>query len=551
MAKLADEVIEVLLHFRNAVLEGAPGTGKTFAVDAIAKEWEGRTGRILHSVPGGTMAMTFHPNTTYETFIGGVQFDASTKTFSPVKGFLLRAADLARENPDEDLLIVLDELNRANVPKVLGDALLCMEASKRTRHDGTAWVGGMSVILPSWGERFSLPNNLYILGTMNTTDRSIAPLDTALRRRFGFVRAEPLSTSQAAAAIDEVAGVGQALTIQKSIDQLAALNEVLRSSLGPDAVLGHSYLFSMVGQNAQSVSSPQAGLSDFLEAYPVRNKAFWLETRPARNGYAANQFNVPETSVGGRVLLDMFYPLTTETGTQTAPSKTRPDHFAVEFQGNVWKGNELAYNAEGNNWKLQLRGTSGATKLASLTTPGILLDKYLVWAADEDNMLHMLVLDHSQANRDALLSASDWSDSTRGSSGREFGVLTQPKPHPEVRTTERLVWRYAILPQLIDLVTQLGDMDVFAGDRDVAAGSTGVSERLKEFHNFLAQLGLKLSIQGDGVGEAMVIEDIPVVEEELESTTDDALSVDIFDSDAVDATDASEVHQDDTQVTSA
>src|SRR5690606_22293877 len=135
--------------------------------------------------------------------------------------------------------------NRANVPKVFGDLLLTMESSKRATWDGTEWNGGMVVTLPYSGAPFSVPSNVYLLGTMNTSDRSIAPLDSALRRRFGFIRVEPLVGDSLRQRIVAADGPAAAARVERSIDQLTNLNEALRRCLGPNAMLGHSYLFGV------------------------------------------------------------------------------------------------------------------------------------------------------------------------------------------------------------------------------------------------------------------------------------------------------------------
>ena len=131
------------------------------------------------------------------------------------------------------------------MPKVFGDLLLTMESSKRTTWGGTRWSGGMEVTLPYSGSLFSVPSNVYLLGTMNTSDRSIAPLDSALRRRFGFIHVEPLAGNALRDQIVEADGQDAADRVARSIDQLTNLNEALRRCLGPTAMLGHSYLFGV------------------------------------------------------------------------------------------------------------------------------------------------------------------------------------------------------------------------------------------------------------------------------------------------------------------
>ena len=190
------------------------------------------------------LAMTFHPSTTYEEFVDGLRYSDQEQRFVRRDGFLLSAVKRAREadSGEKDFLLVIDEINRANIPKVLGDVLVCMESSKRTRPDGS---GGMRVTLPYSGEEFSMPDNLYLLGTMNTSDRSIAPMDSALRRRFGFLRLDPLPLDALREAIREADGDEALERVDESVVALAELNSVLGSCLGPEAVIGHSYLFGV------------------------------------------------------------------------------------------------------------------------------------------------------------------------------------------------------------------------------------------------------------------------------------------------------------------
>src|SRR5207247_595935 len=103
-----------------------------------------------------------------------------------------------------DFLVLLDEINRCNVPKVLGDLLMALEVTKRARWNTVTeqWEDGAVVTLPYSSSLLFVPDNLYIVGTMNTSDRSVAPLDAALRRRFAFVRMEPIANDDLAAAVE-------------------------------------------------------------------------------------------------------------------------------------------------------------------------------------------------------------------------------------------------------------------------------------------------------------------------------------------------------------
>lgn len=242
-----EEMIDVLLRFKNAILEGVPGTGKTFAVSQIADLWTASTRRPLLGTGTGQYAITMHPSTAYEDFVEGLRYDERAGTFVRRDGFIVRVVGEALRKPNSDFLVLLDEINRANVPKILGDLLVTLERTKRARYESSrGWVGGMRVTLPYSGRMFEMPENVYVVGTMNTTDQSIAPLDSALRRRFAFVRIEPLGEEELRDLV-----VAPTALMAESIKCLTLLNEaVLKPLLGPDAMLGHSYLIGIEDDDA-------------------------------------------------------------------------------------------------------------------------------------------------------------------------------------------------------------------------------------------------------------------------------------------------------------
>src|SRR4051794_41098052 len=143
----ATEATRVLRRFKNAILEGPPGTGKTHVVAAIADGWQKATGRPLVGDGSGRYAITFHPSTTYEEFVEGLRYDDATGEFKRRDGFVRLIIEEAEKDPDSDFLVLLDEVNRANVPKVLGDVLLCMESTKRSTFKGSGWTDGQEVTL--------------------------------------------------------------------------------------------------------------------------------------------------------------------------------------------------------------------------------------------------------------------------------------------------------------------------------------------------------------------------------------------------------------------
>jgi len=519
MNNLVDEVIEVLQVFKNAVIEGPPGTGKTFVVKEIADAWEKRTGRVLAGTGNGAYAITFHPSTSYEDFIEGLRFSETTKAFAPKDGFLKRAIEHASNNPHSDFLVLLDELNRANVPKVLGDVLVCMEASKRSHWSSASseWKGGFSVTLPYSGEPFSIPDNLYILGTMNTSDRSITPLDSALRRRFAFLRAEALPSTALRAAIVAANGEADAQLAESSISALSNLNALLAAELGPDALLGHSYLFDIHTASTAKAVSPQDSVSNLIRDAGEYDRAFWLQISTKKSGGSANQINLPEASKDGSKpgVVDQFYPL----AGHAEKLRGRTDVLTIRWDERDWVDNVIEYNSRGKNWRMQLRGKAGADRL-SLHGPEF-LGKILVWFVT-GGQISMHVLEGTRSVIDALRAASgdDVYVTQTGTTGRAYGLL-QPWDNIETKpatgtSTLTIVWRYSILPQLLDTVAQLGGVAMFDSSNSDDASNSDLrdpdsSERIADFIEFLASLGLKLASRGHGLGQLLSVEDVPIL----------------------------------------
>ncbi|MBI4333861.1 MAG: AAA family ATPase [Chloroflexi bacterium] len=174
-AVTSDLVFEILKARHFVVLQGPPGTGKTRLAEEVRKE----------HFAGNGMTIQFHPAVTYEDFVIGLSPDidkADLLRFGVRPGWLLQACQSAAEEP---FLIIIDEINRADLGKILGEAIYLFEPDE---------VGKRTIDLahPVNGEsKLSLPQNLYVLGTMNTADRSIASIDLAIRRRFSFITIMP------------------------------------------------------------------------------------------------------------------------------------------------------------------------------------------------------------------------------------------------------------------------------------------------------------------------------------------------------------------------
>jgi 5-methylcytosine-specific restriction enzyme B len=175
------EIESILERRRYVILEGPPGTGKTrLALELLSNFYN-----------GNGISIQFHPNTTYENFLGGLSPTETQNgmgfSFKPKRGYLLNAVIQALENPKKPYLLHIDEINRADLTKVLGESIFLFEPQDNgSRGVNLAYDFGGII-----GNNLKLPNNLHVLGTMNSSDRSIAIMDIAIRRRFAFIKLWP------------------------------------------------------------------------------------------------------------------------------------------------------------------------------------------------------------------------------------------------------------------------------------------------------------------------------------------------------------------------
>lgn len=233
----------VLQRKRQVILYGPPGTGKTYWAERTARELAahglyGRPFGELHAdeaaliagsseQPGLVRMCCFHPAYGYEDFIEGFRPEAAggQLTFRLTDGLFKRLCREAAERPEVGHYLIIDEINRGDIPRIFGELLTVLEVDRR----------GTPITLPLSREAFIVPANLYLIGTMNTADRSISLLDTALRRRFGFVEVMPDAETLAGHIIAGIP-IGP---------WLSALNRRICQSVGRDArnlQVGHSYL---------------------------------------------------------------------------------------------------------------------------------------------------------------------------------------------------------------------------------------------------------------------------------------------------------------------
>lgn len=217
-----EQLRAILLHKKNVILQGAPGVGKTFCARRLAWSIMGKKddSRIEF--------VQFHQNYSYEDFIMGYRPEG--ETFELKHGIFYRFCQKAANQPDKPFFFIIDEINRGNMSKIFGELLMLIEADYR----------GTKVTLAYNGLSFSVPENLYIIGMMNTADRSLAMIDYALRRRFSFFDMDPGFDTKGFSEYRE--GLGND-TINELVVRVKDLNaEITRDkSLGKGFCIGHSY----------------------------------------------------------------------------------------------------------------------------------------------------------------------------------------------------------------------------------------------------------------------------------------------------------------------
>ena len=230
--------------------------------DALAERDVRVASAATPSVPRLT-TVTFHPSYAYEDFIEGYrpqQTADDTMSLVLTDGIFKRVCDAARAHPDTRYVVLIDEINRGNIPKIFGELITLIEKDKR----------GFTVQLPQSGEHFAVPPNVLIIGTMNTADRSVQLLDTALRRRFSFLELLPES--------DQLEGVtAGGLALDTFLDEL---NQRIRQRFGREKQIGHAMFFHEGGK----VDTPEAFASMFhFELLPLLQEYLYEDYTELRN----------------------------------------------------------------------------------------------------------------------------------------------------------------------------------------------------------------------------------------------------------------------------
>jgi len=221
-----DKLVKILLRKKNIILQGAPGVGKTFAATRLAYSLMGEKDKSRMEF------IQFHQNYSYEDFVMGYRPDG--EGFKLTQGVFYQFCRKAKEDPERQYFFVIDEINRGNMSKIFGELLMLIENDYR----------GFEAKLAYNGENFSVPENLYIIGMMNTADRSLAMIDYALRRRFSFFEVKPGFESSGFKAYKSLV---KNEMFDKVIEIIIELNNAIEKdrSLGSGFCIGHSYFCGM------------------------------------------------------------------------------------------------------------------------------------------------------------------------------------------------------------------------------------------------------------------------------------------------------------------
>lgn len=326
----------------NLILFGPPGTGKTFEMQARMKAAFDR---------GEDFAfVAFHPSYSYEDFVGGLRPMAAEGGAGVIvdfqKGPFLTLCEKAHSNPTQQFTLFIDEINRANVAKVFGELITLIEPSKRVIAGSKVKDEGAWVTLPGLSARFGVPDNLNLVATMNTADRSIAMMDIALRRRFRFQECapEPKRIEPAMVGVVDLPALLQRLNdrleylldrdhaighaVFMGITSLAELQQVLAQRVIP---LLQEYFFEdmekvrlvLTGNGRDSVFFKSRSLSP-SELFPSAKQAVGTEARQT--------FAVGEPSTWSEVHIMGLYGATPIVAPTQEPSIDAPAEGAGNMQ---------------------------------------------------------------------------------------------------------------------------------------------------------------------------------------------------------------------------
>lgn len=259
-----DTMLERLREKKNLILQGPPGTGKTWLAKKLAYALTGARDEAR------IRAVQFHPSLSYEDFVRGWR-PAGNGQLTLTDGPLMEMVQLAHGDPEHPHIVLIEEINRGNPAQILGEMLTLLEADKRNPESALTLL-----YRKEQDERIYLPPNLYVIGTMNIADRSLALVDLALRRRFALVSLFPRIDDTWQRWVHDTCGMP--MEILKVIRQnMQALNESIASDrqLGPQFQVGHSYVTPSQGT---TIADPVQWFINVVETeiFPLLEE-YWYE----------------------------------------------------------------------------------------------------------------------------------------------------------------------------------------------------------------------------------------------------------------------------------
>ncbi|MBR7090081.1 MAG: AAA family ATPase [Lachnospiraceae bacterium] len=233
-----DRLVRLVKNKMNIIIEGAPGVGKTFTAKRLAYSMLGEKD------PDRVEMIQFHQSYNYEDFIEGFRPSEKGMGFDIKRGAFYKFCRKAQEDPDNKYFFIIDEINRGNVSRIFGELFMLIEPDKR----------GNELQLLYSGEKFNVPRNIYIVGLMNTADRSIAMIDYALRRRFVFFDMKPGFESDGF--IQYMRSFG-APKFESLINCVKQLNQAITDdpALGAGFCIGHSYFSNLKSADDEILSN--------------------------------------------------------------------------------------------------------------------------------------------------------------------------------------------------------------------------------------------------------------------------------------------------------